>query len=226
MLAASGETLCCGLFDIEAIETVGDRTIIWTDDVVPAAALNMNDANALTLAKILPKLTQEDCPETPRLIGVVETQPIAGSVFNRGNTVIILVAMAFGMLGATIPKLAAVGLMGLLPILPIAILFAIVIAVLKHRSGGEASSLAVFRTGLCIRSNNNSDDVEWDDLQSLMVTDQEVNVGTSKSPRHVTFYTLHINTIRPFSFGNDLRLSWPEEESTMTCTDYLRGRAK
>ncbi|NND97735.1 MAG: hypothetical protein HKN47_10450 [Pirellulaceae bacterium] len=227
LITASGETLCCGLFDLTAIDFAGDRTILWTDQAHPAAVLRMDDANALTLAKLLPQLIQEDrSDQTERLIGELRCEPGQAD----SMSVIRLFAAGIAVIAGLFAAFLTRGLMNMPAVVNLSLILQIglpaigVVVALLWRFFRRTTHLAVFRSGVCIRRGTKTCELKWDDFVSLSMSVKKLNIGSRNNARFVLYQNLKIRSRIETPFGRTLKLTWPRNESTLACTEFLEDR--
>ena len=229
LLTASGDTLCCGLFDMTAIDVVEGRTIIWTDCTTPAAVLKVDgDSNALTLAHVLPQLIHEvHESDDSRLVGFFDCK--SGVNFSAPALIaIVVVSLVAGTGIAWIRNFIAAGtlLNQVLVFMPVTLPILIAFGMIAYKLSAGVSRIAVFRTGICIREGKQSWDFHWDEMQSISFSEKDVQAGKPGSGKFVTFFTLRFYTKKQSPFGSAIKLVWPKYDSCDNCVDYLKHQTQ
>ncbi len=229
MLTASGETLCCGLFDLQAIEFAGDHTLLWTNDnPEPAAILRREDPNSLTLSKLLTRLigsSENEDTGLPRLIGRIVCDPSDAGSAKVTQVFALVIAVVAGVTAAMVTAngLNAPNIPVLIGLIPVGLPLLIIFAWLFMRS---APTLGVFQHGICIQRNKHLSSIDWADIVSLQLTDREISIGEGNRPILVRIYTLHLQTVDKHHFGKQIKLKWQLNDKTQMCTDFLLKKSR
>lgn len=228
MLTASGETLCCGLFDMQEITPAGDHTLLWTDDnPEPSAILRMDDPNSLVLSQLLARLigssAEQDATKI-RLIGQIECDPHSEGLPKAKQMIALVVALFAGVTAAIVTAngMKAPNFPVLFSLVPIGLPILIFLVWILR----SVPKLGVFQHGLCIQQNKQRSNINWSDIVSLQVSDREVNIGGRNSTRCVRIYTLYLQTAEKHHFGKQIKLSWQLSSKTSICTGFLRDKAR
>ena len=238
VLSAGGETLCCGLFDLSAFEFVGERMLLWTDGIEPAATILGDDSNSQTLKLLLPQLIRQPPSEADQhLIGVLPChvgdatciqsshRPQSIGVNDRYKYVLLFMAVVCGSIAAMVVH----GLVNPVPInwtfvVPVLVPVWLILGGLAYRTFPRTTTeLAMFRGGIVISQGEENYEFAWSEIEYMRLNQQKF-LDSRQQSLYRLYATVSIRFQQSSPLGEKIDLTWPLEHSAQTCTEFMKDK--